>query len=324
MKDDSLLIEIIPSPQKKLIDTKIQDEPQVQKHDQDPSKLCQWQYHGDGKFAPCTKTQQTIPPGVYQPAYSNTLGEYLKCISFRNDELLLFPDPIYVEIINSIKSFWAKREYYNKYEFTYKRGVLLYGEPGCGKSCIISQCISYLVQQLDGIVVNITNSDQLQIFSDFLPNIREIEPNRPIITILEDLDALVQRRSSSVLNLLDGVKQVDNIIYIATTNYPELLEERILNRPSRFDRRFHIGTPSAEVRKFYFQNKIKSEDLKNLDLKKWVSETEGFSIAHLKELIISVFVLDFTFEYSLAQLNGMMKNSGVKGCSLKKSSGIGF
>jgi len=55
-----------------------------------------------------------------------------------------------------------------------------------------------------------------------------------------------------VLNLLDGVKQVDNIIYIATTNYPELLEERILNRPSRFDRRFHIGTPSAEVRKFYF------------------------------------------------------------------------
>lgn len=56
----------------------------------------------------------------------------------------------------------------------------------------------------------------------------------------------------------------------------------------------------------------------------WISETEGFSIAHLKELIISVFVLDYTFEHALAQLNGMMKDSDIKKCSLKKQSGIGF
>ena len=324
MGNDSLLIEI--NSTKKIEDLPgYKEELEVElENNQDISKLCQWQNHGSGKFTPCTKTQHSIPPGVYQPAFSNTIGEYLKSIPFRNDELLLFPDPIYLEVINSIKSFWSKKSYYNKYEFTYKRGILLYGEPGCGKSCIISQCISHLIKQVGGIVINITNSDQLQVFSDFLPNIREVEPHRPIITILEDVDALVQRRATSVLNLLDGVKQVDNIIYIATTNYPELLEERILNRPSWFDRRFHIGTPSAEVRKFYFQNKIKSEDLKHIDLKMWISETEGFSIAHLKELIISVFVLDYTFEHALARLSGMMKDSDIKKCSLKKQSGIGF
>ncbi|NJO18646.1 MAG: AAA family ATPase [Thioploca sp.] len=61
---------------------------------------------------------------------------------------------------------------------------------------------------------------------------------------MEDLESILKSNNpSTVLNILDGVNSFDNIVFLATTNYPEELESRIKNRPSRFDRRFYIGPP---------------------------------------------------------------------------------
>ena len=79
--------------------------------------------------------------------------------------------------------------------------------------------------------------------------LREIEPDRKIILILEDIDNFInvdKALLTKLLQILDGSNKLDNIITIATTNYQEKLEERIANRPSRFDRRYEIGLPSKE------------------------------------------------------------------------------
>jgi SpoVK/Ycf46/Vps4 family AAA+-type ATPase len=123
-----------------------------------------------------------------------------------------------------------------------------------------------------------------------------------------------------ILNLLDGIKQIDNVVYIATTNHPEKLEDRITNRPSRFDRRYEVELPNEEVRKAYIQNKLSEEDLKGIDLNSWIKESEGFSLAHMRELVISVITMDNSFEDTIARLKGMKVKPKIKA----NTTSIGF
>ena len=69
----------------------------------------------------------------------------------------------------------------------------------------------------------------------FLGDFAKIENNRKCIVILEDLDSLISNFGEShYLEMLDSAKTIDNILFIATTNYPEKLDPRIYNRPGRF------------------------------------------------------------------------------------------
>ena len=128
---------------------------------------------------------------------------------------------------------------------------------------------------------------------------------------MEDLDSILQHNiESDVINILDGVDLIDKVVFIATTNYPELLGERVINRPSRFDRRFYIGPPNEASRllffKFLFQQGMqKPEDRSLIDLMRWVKDTEGMSIAHLKELFVACVILGTPYEEALKTLKSM-------------------
>ena len=78
--------------------------------------------------------------------------------------------------------------------------------------------------------------------------------------------------------------------------------------------------PNDEVRMAYIQNKLSKKDLKGIDMGIWVKETEGFSLAHMRELVISVITMDNSFEDTIARLKGMKVKPKLK----SKSSGIGF
>ena len=143
-----------------------------------------------------------------------------------------------------------------------------------------------------------------------------------MIVILEDIDSLASEdrySTTKLLNILDGVKQIENVVYIATTNYPEKLQERITNRPSRFDRRYKVEMPSNEIRRSYIENKLSEEDISNIDIDRWVKETDSMSLSHLKELIISVVVMGKDFEEALNSLKEMKKSP-----SIKKGGSLGF
>jgi ATP-dependent 26S proteasome regulatory subunit len=55
------------------------------------------------------------------------------------------------------------------------------------------------------------------------------------------------------LSVLDGENQVDKVLNIATTNYPEKLDRRLVGRPRRFDRLIYIDMPNHVVRREYFK-----------------------------------------------------------------------
>lgn len=277
-------------------------------------KHSEWIIKGTNIFGPGEKSVKKLPAGFYE-MYRDPYGTYLELKTTMSDELYILPSDEMKEIIEDIKNFWNNKKSYENYKFVHKRGILMYGKPGNGKSGIIQLISKYLIEEQDGIIINITNADKLSQYDSIVGQLREIEPNRPLIVILEDLDAMIDEDSwiiSTALNLLDGVKQIGNVVYIATTNYPEKLEDRITNRPSRFDRKYEIPLPNAAIRKEYIKCKLTSSDLEKINLNTWVSETEGMSLAHLKELIISVIVLNNTFEDSINRLNEMKKSTKIE------------
>ena len=120
-------------------------------------------------------------------------------------------------------------------------------------------------------------------------------------------------QTARLLNILDGVKQIEGVVYIATTNYPEKLQERITNRPSRFDRRYKVELPNEEIRRAYINHKLSDDDLKNVDVDLWVSKTDGMSLSHLKEVVVSVIVMGRTFEETMDNLEGMKRAPSARG-----------
>jgi len=126
---------------------------------------------------------------------------------------------------------------------------------------------------------------------------------------MEDLDAILERRSESiVLNILDGVDKIDKIVFLATTNYPERLGPRIVNRPSRFDKRIKIGNPNDSARKMYLEHLVQRDGERITDIDKWVTDTKGFSLAHLKELFVAVTIIGDTYDVALTILKSMREN----------------
>ncbi|MEE9511830.1 MAG: hypothetical protein V3V38_02155, partial [Nitrosopumilaceae archaeon] len=104
----------------------------------------------------------------------------------------------------------------------------------------------------------------------------------------------------------DGELQIDNVVFVATTNYPERLDKRVTNRPSRFDEIIKIGMPSADARGVYLSAKHPELRVDKERLKIWVDSTQGFSIAHLKEVIASVECLGRDFDETIKRLRQMM------------------
>jgi SpoVK/Ycf46/Vps4 family AAA+-type ATPase len=292
---------------KKLISMRLKKLSREKKHS--TKSFTQWSVYDQGKFVPCFHTVKRVPAGVYEMKTDNQIGFHIERQSQNSDELIELPIPEIQEILRDIDNFWKRGDVFQKYGYTFKRGVLLYGPPGCGKSCLIQLLCKKLVDEMDGIVFNLRDSDDIHLYLECAgPVFRCIEPDRPIIVIMEDVDNIVHGSRSTltnVLNMLDGLKQIDKVVYIGTTNYPELLQERISSRPSRFDRRYKIGQPSKMVRECYIKHKLKPEDLKQIDMKDWLKKTKGFSLAAIKELIVSVIILGISLDEALSRLKEM-------------------
>ena len=275
-----------------------------------------WSNLKNDEYAPAYVTVPKVPAGVYEIGWnSNLQSNTLKKQPFKTDELYHLPSYEITDILQDIDNFWNRADNYKKYNYIHKRGILMYGEPGCGKSGII-QLISQQLIEKDGIVLNVKDEEDVDRFTSFIATFRKVEPNRPLVVLLEDIDSLAGEnrfQTARLLNILDGVKQIDGVVYIATTNYPEKLQERITNRPSRFDRRYQVELPNEEIRRAYINHKLNEDDLKNVNIEEWIKKTEGMSLSHLKEVVISVIVMGRSFEETMNNLEGLKKAPTIKG-----------
>src|SRR5262249_40394830 len=134
----------------------------------------------------------------------------------------------------------------------------------------------------------------------------------PCIVVLEDLDSLIDQKTRSfLLNELDGFAANIGVMVVATTNHPERLDPAILDRPSRFDRKYYFDLPGSAERLAYVTtwNRSLQSDLRVSEraIAEIVDQTESFSFAYLKELFLSS-MMQWTSSQGAIEMDSIITN----------------
>jgi hypothetical protein len=214
---------------------------------------------------------------------------YEELAPFGYENLILEPS-FKATLRADLERFFRSRKRYEVLGAPWKRGLLFLGPPGNGKT----HAIKGLAQVL-GIPTLYVKSFEAERMID-VTNIRRVferaRRQAPCLLVLEDLDTLIDQESTSYfLNELDGFAANTGIAVIATTNHPERLDPAILERPSRFDRKYHFGLPGLMERKQFLEQWLREASRaivwSSEELEEVVAGTEGFSFAYLKELCLA-------------------------------------
>lgn len=209
--------------------------------------------------------------------------------SSRLDNLIL-PPGLKEAIRDDAANFFTARDRYRRFNVPWKRGLILIGPPGNGKTHMIQALINDLKQPclyLKSLKSRYQNEDRSirQVFD-------KARESAPCILVMEDLDALIDNENRSFfLNELDGFRKNEGLLSIATTNHPDKLDPAIVDRPSRFDRKYHFELPAQPERVAYLKwwNERLDDSLKlsETGLIEIADATHGFSFAYLKELALA-------------------------------------
>jgi SpoVK/Ycf46/Vps4 family AAA+-type ATPase len=257
------------------------------------------------------KTINELDSGIY--SLKNTMdGVEFEVHDIKTDKLLRFEDERYTAVMNEIADFWKLKEDFSKMGFNHKRGMLLYGTPGSGKTCLLKLVIEDSVKQ--GNVVLIAKNPNTLVTG--LKQLKEIESNRKVLVILEDVDEIVRYNEHAILELFDGPEQVSNVLFLCTTNYPERLPQRIM-RENRLDRKIEIGNPPLEGRLAYLNIKLKEHEDDNV-IQKLAEKTKGFSFAQLREFLVSTYCMKQDIDTVINRIRKGYENHNISEAELDK------
>jgi ATP-dependent 26S proteasome regulatory subunit len=168
-----------------------------------------------------------------------------------------------------------------------KRGVLLHGAPGTGKT----HTVRYLISQLPGLTVIVISGRALGRIREACSVARSLQP---AVIVVEDVDLIAEQREArpgehpllfQLLNEMDGLNSAADVTFLLTTNRADLLEPALAERPGRVDLAAELPVPDADARRrlirLYQGNLV-------LDLARedsLIERTEGVTAAFLKELL---------------------------------------
>ena len=173
----------------------------------------QWTTSDGVIFLPASNTSEVLVPGVYDIKHSERIGIFFEKIPVRTEGLIEFPNTTFSKVIVEIQKFWELEKTFKDFGMAYKRGILLYGSPGGGKSSLIQIITRSIIESKKGIVFNFDNP---KLFKEGLRVFRKIQPNTPIVVLMEDIDSIIEDWSESlVLNILDGVEAIHNCIFLS-------------------------------------------------------------------------------------------------------------
>ena len=205
-----------------------------------------------------------------------------------------------VEELHEIKEFLENPKKFQALGARIPKGVLLYGPPGTGKTLL-----ARAVAGEAGVpFFSISGSDFVEMFvgvgaSRVRDLFEQAKQNSPCIIFMDEIDAVGRHRGAGLggghdereqtLNQLlvemDGFEMKDNIILIAATNRPDILDPALL-RPGRFDRQIVVDRPDRKGRQKILQVHTRGKPLaKEIDLDVLAGQTPGFTGADLQNLV---------------------------------------
>jgi cell division protease FtsH len=205
-----------------------------------------------------------------------------------------------VQELHEIKEFLENPKRFQALGARIPKGVLLYGPPGTGKTLL-----ARAVAGEAGVpFFSISGSDFVEMFvgvgaSRVRDLFEQAKQNSPCIIFMDEIDAVGRHRGAGMggghdereqtLNQLlvemDGFEMKDNIILIAATNRPDILDPALL-RPGRFDRQIVVDRPDRKGRKRILEVHTRGKPLaKQIDLDTLAGQTPGFTGADLANLI---------------------------------------
>jgi hypothetical protein len=230
---------------------------------------------------------------VYEDGYwtkDNKLFTSIKSATFEN---LILPPQLKRELREDFRRFFSSREVYRQYGIPWKRGALLIGPPGNGKTHAIKALVNEL--GLPCIYVKSFNAGHATEQSNMRVVFARARRSAPCLVVLEDLDALIKNENRAfLLNELDGFADNEGVVVIASTNHPEKLDPAILDRPSRFDRKYRFDLPSLPERLAYIEhwNQALQIEMRLTDSEAVAiaERADRFSFAYLKELFLSAMM----------------------------------
>jgi DNA replication protein DnaC len=230
---------------------------------------------------------------VYHDGYfrkDKRLFNSIKSATFDN---LILPNPLKQQIQTDFQRFFNSREVYERYQIPWKRGAIFIGPPGNGKT----HTLKALINQLDKpcLYIRSFKSDDDTEEENMSEVFNRARMTTPCVLVLEDLDSMIDESNRAFfLNELDGFHSNTGLVVLATTNHPEKLDSSILDRPSRFDRKYYFRLPADAERRAYiarWNGELQPEmRLTEKGMGRVVKETHDFSFAYLKELFVTSMV----------------------------------
>lgn len=257
-------------------------------------KPMQWTGHEENAWSLAGSTTSTIHPGIFnievtEDMFGNAKW-VLRHVKPKHDNIVEIAAAKYMA--RSIDAFWKARARYQKFGLLHKRGFLLHGMAGCGKS-MAAMCAAEYAANHGGLVIA---GGYPQHIATVVPAVRTMHPAMPMLVMWEDIDRWCRAGSNNVYRnimtqMLDGEQQIDNVVHIATTNFFDLLDPAFANRPGRFDDVIEVGAPSLNERLEYLHMIVPKDEANRTVLEEIAKGSEGFMLSHLKDFMTSVMIL---------------------------------
>jgi len=236
-------------------------------------------------------------------------GLFLAKTSFTKDELL---DSLIntKTVTDRIDRFFAKTHVYHKWGVEVpRRGIMLYGPAGSGKTSIIVKVSQkYLADEKTAVIIWPTDRFEACEVKELIKRIEYVGVER-LVFIMEDLGGVEAENveipsQSSLLSLLDNQEKSFSIptLILATTNFPEIFMGNLLNRPGRFDLKIEVGFLESVQRSillsFFLRRDLTDSEKAIVEGK----DAERFTPSHIKEVAIRAELEDITHEEAIKSI----------------------
>ncbi|KMJ93132.1 cell division protein FtsH, partial [Clostridium botulinum C str. Stockholm] len=209
------------------------------------------------------------------------------------------------ESIKDIVDFLKSPEKYKSYGAKMPRGLILYGEPGTGKTLLAKA----VAGEANVPFYAMSGSDFVQIYvgvgaSRIRQLFKKARSHGKAVIFIDEIDAIGKKRSNStaggsderdqtlnaLLTEMSGFKETDGIVVIAATNRLDMLDSALL-RPGRFDRHVEVSLPDIIAREKILNLYLKNKPYKNINVNLWAQKTAMFSGAKLEQLVNEAAIL---------------------------------